>query len=421
MKEINLSVKENFRRAGILDALRGFALLGICMASAGVLSLYIFKTLEQRAALSTAATDRYLAFFHYGFIEGKFYSLFSLLFGIGFAIIFYQKNGSSKKGMKFFYRRLFFLMLIGLAHSLYVWDGDILFFYALVGALLPLFRNMSNKALLSWVVLLLLSPIIFDLLKVFSQGKWNISSPVLRLAMNQDNKMGLTPDNLGTWLINNKSYEDLLNWSRSGFLWGWQLRLDSNRIPKVLAMFILGLYVGRNKIYSRISEYRNILRTVQKWAFAIGVPSAVLYVYFLIDNKSLPAPSGLWDTVFYTLNVGPLSIAYASTFALLYNRSPQLFRWLQPVGRMSLTNYVAQSVMGIAVYYGMGLGLGSYVGPSMFIPIAVTMFTFQVLYSALWMKYFDFGPLEWIWRQLTYGKLLKNRKSRVEESLIRTL
>ena len=219
MTETGLLDKENNQRAGILDALRGFSLLGICMANAGVFSLYVFKSLEQRAALSTAATDRYLAFFHYGFIEGKFYSLFSLLFGIGFAIIFYQKNGSSKKGMIFFYKRLFFLMLIGLVHSLYVWDGDILFFYALVGALLPLFRNLSNKALLTWVVLLLLSPVIFDLLKIFTEGKWIISHPFLILALNQDNKMGLTPENLGTWLINHKSYNDLLNWSQSGFFW----------------------------------------------------------------------------------------------------------------------------------------------------------------------------------------------------------
>ena len=102
------------QRADILDVLRGFALLGICLANAGYFSLFIFQKPEQLALLPTAVADRWLKYFHFAFIEGKFYSLFSLLFGIGFAIIFFQKNGATKKGLFFFYRRLFFLMLSNL-------------------------------------------------------------------------------------------------------------------------------------------------------------------------------------------------------------------------------------------------------------------------------------------------------------------
>ena len=119
------------QRADILDILRGFALLGICVANAGYFSLFIFQKPEQLALLPTSEADRWLKYFHYALIDGKFYSLFSLLFGIGFAIIFFQKKGATKEGLFFFYRRLFFLMLFGLAHGFLMWDGDILFFYAL--------------------------------------------------------------------------------------------------------------------------------------------------------------------------------------------------------------------------------------------------------------------------------------------------
>jgi uncharacterized protein len=397
------------QRADILDILRGFALLGICLANAGYFSLHIFQKQEQLALLSTARINHWLTLAHFALIDGKFYSLFSLLFGIGFAIIFFQKNAGTKKGLYFFYRRLFFLMLFGLAHSLLLWDGDILFFYALVGALLPLFRNCSNKTLIVLCILLLSSPVLFDILKVVSNGKWNISRPFFELATAYDKKAGITDQNLPTWLITHDTYKDLMAWSRSGFWWSWQLRLDSNRIPKVLAMFLLGLCIGRIRLYERLTENRLLLRKVQLWSFVVGLPAGVAAAYFHSDGKELPSAAGLWDTIFYALNVAPLSIAYAATIALLYDRH-RWFKWLQPVGRMALTNYIGQTIFGIAVYYGIGLGFGSNIGPAYYMPIAICIFIVQVLYSHLWMRYFEYGPLEWLWRHLTYGKRLSMLK-----------
>lgn len=164
-------------RAGILDALRGFALLGICIANAGYFSMYVFQKPEYTAAFTTAPVDHWLQYFNTAFIDGKFYSLFSLLFGIGFAIIFFQKNDGKNKRLLFFYRRLIFLALFGLAHTFLLWDGDILFFYAITGTLLPLFIKCSNKTLIVLSIILLASPILFDIVKVLTEGKWNISHP----------------------------------------------------------------------------------------------------------------------------------------------------------------------------------------------------------------------------------------------------
>jgi uncharacterized protein len=407
------------QRADILDVLRGFALSGICLANAGYFSLFIFQKPEQLALLPTAQADCWLKYFHYAFIDGKFYSLFSLLFGIGFAIIFYHKNGATKKGLFFFYRRLFFLMLFGLAHCFLLWDGDILFFYALSGALLPLFRNCSSKMLITLSVVLIFSPLLFDIIKVVSDGKWNISQLFYTLATGQDKKIGVSEDNLSTWLITHDSYKDVLSWNRSGFLWSWQLRLDSNRVPKILAMFLLGLSIGRTKIYEQLKENTELLRKVQLWCLCVGIPAGIAYAFFQADEKVLPAPAGLWDTIFYALNVAPLSIGYATTIALWYNKKVQGFQWLQPVGRMALTNYIAQTIFGIAIYYGIGFGFGSNIGPAYFMPIALCIFAVQVLYSRLWMRYFNYGPLEWLWRQLTYGKRLQLLKNPVQTSVVK--
>jgi uncharacterized protein len=104
---------------------------------------------------------------------------------------------------------------------------------------------------------------------------------------------------------------------------------------------------------------------------------------------------------------------------LWYNKKVQGFQWLQPVGRMALTNYIAQTIFGIAIYYGIGFGFGSNIGPAYFMPIALCIFAVQVLYSRLWMRYFNYGPLEWLWRQLTYGKRLQLLKNPVQTSVVK--
>lgn len=411
MKNIDSPALQN-ERAGILDALRGFALLGILLANSAVFSLYIFHSPAQRESFFTAPVDGVLSFLGHVFIEGKFYSIFSLLFGIGFSIIFLRNKNKGNNGLLIFYRRLFILLLFGLCHSFFLWDGDILFFYAVAGMLLPLFRNSSNKTILWLSFILILSPLLFDTLKIISNGKWNIANPFLEKAMAIDKRNGIEGLYAGNWLITHDSYGDLLKWSESGFWWGWQLRLDGNRVMKVFAMFLLGLYVGRNQLYLKLENYKPLLIKLQLWGLGIGVPAGLAFAWFESDKISLPAFKGILDTLMYALNVAPLAIGYVATITLWYlnGRFSKIFFWLQPVGRMALTNYIMQSLMGVFIYYGIGLGLGGRFGPALYMPIAFVLFLLQIIYSNWWFTYFIYGPLEWIWRQLTYGKRLAFKK-----------
>ena len=129
----------------ILDALRGFALLGIVLANFPEFSLWTFLSDEAQAALPTAALDRGCHWLLYLLVDGKFYTLFSLLFGMGFSIIIANAARRGADGFRIFYRRMTVLLLIGLVHLLFLWSGDILALYALMGMLLPLFRHQDIR------------------------------------------------------------------------------------------------------------------------------------------------------------------------------------------------------------------------------------------------------------------------------------
>ncbi|MEP6713196.1 MAG: hypothetical protein ABJA37_12300, partial [Ferruginibacter sp.] len=135
-------------RADILDILRGFALLGVMLDNLFGFTGWGFLTPAQRQVLPTWHADAILAFSELSFVNGKFYSLFSLLFGIGFSIILMRNQQKGINPLKIFYRRLFILLIIGAGHLFLLWEGDILFLYALIGMLLPLFRKCSDKTLL---------------------------------------------------------------------------------------------------------------------------------------------------------------------------------------------------------------------------------------------------------------------------------
>lgn len=132
----------------ILDALRGIALLGICLANFSEFSLYSFLDSDVHRAMPTAKVDILVQYLQYIFIDGKFYTIFSILFGIGFSIILSNAKQNNRNGIKIFYRRMSILFFIGLLHLIFLWAGDILALYAFAGFFLPLFIKISDRKLI---------------------------------------------------------------------------------------------------------------------------------------------------------------------------------------------------------------------------------------------------------------------------------
>lgn len=388
----------------ILDSLRGIALLGICLANYPEFSLYTFLDKEVTAIMPTAGIDKIVRYLQYIFIDGKFYTLFSLLFGIGFSIILSNAEQNNRNGLKVFYRRMAILALIGLFHLLFIWAGDILLLYAILGFILPLFRNMPNKKLLLWGIVLLVFPIFIDAcIEIF---EWNLAAPAIQATGYFHDKYGITEINFPVWLAEKHNYLDILKFNIAGSFIRLQEFIEGNRVFKVLGLFLLGLYIGRNRIYINLKENQTLLKRIRVYGFIIGFPVSLLYAWSAMNGQ----PLGLTvHSVIYTISVLPLSLAYITAICLWYlnHKDNVLFRILAAPGRMALTNYIMQSVIGMIIFYGIGFRQGATVGLIYVELIAAGVFILQIIYSYLWLKKLQFGPLEWIWRMLTYGKWLK--------------
>ena len=395
-------------RHAILDVLRGIALLGICLANYPEFSLYTFQAKEVVEAMPTAAADHIWKYFHYIFIDGKFYSLFSLLFGIGFSIILSNVAKKNQSGLSFFYRRMLILAIIGLIHLIFLWAGDILLLYALIGFLLPLFRNVSNRKLLITSAVLIFLPIALDAFKLLTDYRFSLIGPVEKAIHYFHEQNGINDENFGVWLLEGKSYSDVIKFNVPGAFIRCQEFIEGNRAVKVLGLFLLGLYIGRNRFYACLDDHISVLKKIRFYGFLWGLPVSCLFAWNAVNGH----PLGLIaSTTIYALSVLPMSFAYISSICLWYtkHRDAKILKLLSAPGRTALTNYVGQSAIGMIIFYGIGfkLALTGLVYVEM---MAAGVFILQVLCSSVWLRYFRFGPLEWIWRMLTYLKLLKITK-----------
>ncbi len=394
-------------RYAILDILRGFALLGIVLANFPEFSLYTFLSPEAASSMPSAGADRVVRWLQGIFVDGKFYTIFSLLFGVGFSIILSNAQKRGADGLRIFYRRMLILLLIGFLHLMFIWSGDILMLYALMGMLLPLFRNMSDRGLLGCAAVLLLLPVLVD--SVTEAAGVSLSAPAVSLQQKYCARYGITDENFAYWLRDVGSYREVFEFLVQGACVRMQEFIEGNRYFKVLGLFLIGFCIGRRRLYADLAAYRPRLRHIAIAGLALGLPCSALYVWGSLNSH--PFGLGLHSLAYFA-SAYPLGFAYVALICLLYMSRPQLrcFRVLASPGRMALTNYIFQSVFGMLIFYGTGLGFGASVGLSRVALIAFVVYLFQAAFSSLWISRFNFGPLEWLWRMLTYGRTFPLRR-----------
>lgn len=393
---------EASKRHIILDALRGFALLGICMANFPEFSLYSFLSDGAKTQMPTSACDYWTQYFLTLFVDGKFYTIFSLLFGVGFSIII--NNVAQRGGNAFavFYRRMFFLMLIGFAHLMLIWSGDILMLYAIMGMILPLFLKASDKALLWCAGILLFLPVILDF--IIEAAGISPSAPIVEWQWEYCDRYGITEQNFPYWLRDAHSYKEVHQFLIQGAIVRLQEFVDGHRWFKVLGLFMIGLYIGRHRLYADLEGNKKRLLKVAKWGLYVGLPLSCWYAFDSMSGH----PCGLGvHSLAYFLSVYLTSFGYVAAICLLYLRAKNALIWktLAYSGRMALTCYIGQSLLGMIIFYGTGFGFGADTGLIIVEIIAISVFIFETAFSALWLSLFRFGPLEWIWRCLTYLRL----------------
>ncbi len=383
------------QRHVVLDALRGLALLGIALANFPEFGLWTFLSDEAQALMSTASVDRTVRFLQYAFVDGKFYTIFSILFGIGFSITL------SRRGVRLFYRRMAILLLIGFLHLMFIWSGDILLLYAVGGMLLPLFIRLKDRTLLLLAALLILLPVALD-----AYAEWrdiDFAAPLYDAWWRQAHASGITEENFASWLHDATGYAAMWEFLKQGAIERmWEL-VGGHRLPKVLGLFIFGYVIGRNRLFARLGELRPRLRQWLVWTTAVGLPTSLLYAWSATGGH-------LWGqtlhAVLYAVSVVPLAMAYALVVCLWLRP----FEWLKSAGRMALTCYIGQSLLGVLLFYGFGFALGTRCGLVTIEFIAVGVFLAEVTVCRWWLRSFNFGPLEWVWRLFTYGHYFPLKK-----------
>lgn len=382
-------------RIEVLDILRGWAIFGIVL----------INWLDYRLSSVDHAADRLVEFF----VAGKFYTLFSFLFGLGLAI---QLGRAEARGVRFvpiYRRRLFILLLIGLAHNFLLWPGDILNQYAVLGFLLLLFRARSLKTLVVGAILSLAIPILVHPLATGELRLRRAEPEAAQTSSLQAEERQV--NNQVLWQQSRRAhrqgtYAEMVAQRVRGFVWEHS-RVDpyTSYYAAIFAMFLLGLYAGRRGIFQNLPAHLPFIRRVMWWGLGVGVLGNLVNV---IGNE-------LSDLNLYSVNeavraggwyVGApaLCFFYASSIILLFQREAWQKRLapLAYVGRMALSNYLLQTVIFTTIFYNYGLGLP--VQNALVIFLAIVVYLMQILLSRWWLGRFQFGPMEWLWRSLTYGK-----------------
>ena len=384
-------------RMTVLDAIRGLAVLGILLINIDVLSGYAFTPDASHTLFRSPAADDATWFVLAVLVEGKFYSLFSFLFGVGFAVFVERVVARGGDAAQLFRRRLVGLLLIGLVHALLIWFGDILVTYALLGFVLVPFIRRDDRTVLRWAAGLLAAPIALYAILLAAAGQAPPAAPA---------EAGGLPPILATaaQAFSGGNYADVLKGNVVFTIANIIRRALLMFYPRVVGMFLLGFWAGRNRVFARLGEYRGLARRICVVGFTAGLPLAVIGWWWGDHALGPPTVNGLIETTIKSIGVPLLALGYAAGAWLFFARSSAATGLLAPVGRMALSNYLMHSVAGVIAFYGLGFGLFGRLSLSAAVAAALLFFVLQIFTSRWWLERASFGPAEWLWRMFTYGR-----------------
>jgi uncharacterized protein len=378
------------QRLDCVDILRGIALLGVLAVN--VVNEFRVSIFEQFLPAAPApALDAAVQTVLTTAVELKAFALFSMLFGLGLAIQ-YERLGKSPHRLSLLVRRLVILLTIGLVHLLFVWNGDILTEYSLAGLfVLPFLWGprwplaMGAAVFLAlYLAMPLLPPIV----------AWPTTTWIRHHVAEARDAYG-TGDFLNVLAFRLRETPSMLP-------------LHVFIFPRTIALFLFGMLVWRTDIIRCPAKHRFLLRSIAIVGVVAGGTLAIA-----VESQALSALGAAQfsiqelSTVLLAIGYGAAIIYFADTPV-----GKRMLAWAAPLGRMAFTNYLAQSVVFGWIFYGYGLGLFGRVGAATALAIGICVYIVQVLISIGWLRYFRFGPVEWIWRTLMYGTPQRMRHHR---------
>ncbi|HHA2441287.1 TPA: DUF418 domain-containing protein [Stenotrophomonas maltophilia] len=377
-------------RIAVLDVLRGAALLGILLmnieAFSGPLDL-AFTGID----VHWQGIDYWADAFVYVFVQGKFFTLFSLLFGAGFAVMAQRAEAAGRDFTPFYLRRSAGLLLIGLCHALLVWSGDILVMYALVS--LPLLAcREAPRSWLPWMGVTVYLGGVAMMLLVGAMVSMASAEDVRKMLTDAQQSIDLQRlvYGQGGWMQANAQ-----RLSEFGTSMGAMLITG----PEVLGMFLIGSWFAGSGALATPDRFPRLYAVLRWGALPFGLLVTLLGVawkpYLAPGAYDLPVTAAM---ALVTIGGLPMCLGYLAWIVHCRAR----LGWLAPVGRMALTHYLGQSLLCTWLFYHYGLGAFETMPRSVQLMFALLLFTVQVGISHVWLRRFRFGPMEWLWRAMTY-------------------
>jgi uncharacterized protein len=387
-----------------LDAVRGIALLGIFIMNMPWFNTSFFADLGD---LWPQTWDKWT---HVGtevLFSGKFNSMFSMLFAIGFLLQLERIEARDPGHAKTVYlRRIFWLFVFGAIHCCVFWTGDVLHMYALFGVLLLALLRVPEKVLWTLFGLCLLTPV--------ALGIWSFMtfSPAHREYVEAAEKLWEATNNAayghGSFLAAAREHFDETVFLYSDAI---NLKLVISFYTQIFMTMLLGLMLGRRHFFQNAAQYLPLVKRVQWWALAAGLAAGAVNGAYLWTATSAdqhtPTVFRLVAVVCYWLSRVLVMVFYVSTIVRMAHST----RWQSKLvpfataGRMPLTNYLLQTMIGTTLFYGWGFGLWGKVGPAIDLLLALGIyFLVQIPLSRWWLARFELGPMEYLWRRLTYGR-----------------
>ncbi len=384
-------------RAEWLDALRGFALLGILLINLTAFSGYAFIDPASKAALPWNGADGVLEYLTHALIEAKFYSLFSFLFGLGFAMQLQRAEQRDGDFRSVFRRRMAWLLAFGLAHAVFVWFGDILNFYALMGFALLWFRKVSARVLLGAAIFCLTAPV------------WLYAGYLLIVQLSHAAPTAAPEGGARFAAIIDAyahgGYGDVVQSNATIYVFAWVRRIYRFQLLRIFGMFLLGAWAGRIGLPMAREALRPMLRRWLLMGVTVGLPMNLAFAALGGNDALLPASAkGLLSITMGSLGIPLLSLAYFAAFALYWRKLRGSGNLFVASGRMALTHYLSQSLVCVTLFYGIGFGLFQRVSYGVGLLMVLAVFLSLALLCHAWLKVSPQGPMEMLWRRLSYGR-----------------
>lgn len=382
-----------------LDIIRGVAVLGILLMNIQAFAM-IFSAYSNPTSYGDLTGINYWVYYLcHLFADQKFMAIFSVLFGVGLALMADNIASTQGKSNAIHYKRMCFLGLFGLLHAYFLWFGDILFAYAVSGTLVFAARNKSIKYLLVLAFFLLIACSLIMLLIGMTIPHWQVEdlnevkaiwSPTAELIAKEQTA------NLGSWLEQaSQRYRMAIEMQQSIVFY----------MPRIMGLMLIGMALFKLDFFSaKYTSKTLILHGV----FAV---LAAVFIIVLGIDYNFAVNWGL-EAMFIGIHYnywGSLLMAYGYLCLLIVFSRANSAKWLNSafanVGRMALTNYLMQSILCGFIFYGWGLGLFGSTDRWLQFIIVLAIWFWQLLFSTWWMDRFQFGPFEWLWRSMTYAKI----------------